>query len=262
MHSIVEAIARDAGELALEHFQRLPSLVVESKGPLDLVTQADRAVEGFITGRLRAAFPGDGVFGEEGASVRGTTGRTWVIDPIDGTFNFVRGGDQWAVSIGLYENRAPAFGVIHAPVRRETLMGGAGEPATFNGAPLAARHGVNWQSACVGISFPPTMTTGMRLEALRFIIDDLGMSFRCCGSATASLLEVARGQADGYVGFGQSTWDVMAALPVLRLLGVDSTVDWSRISLSQKLDFACGTSVFLEAIGPVLKYGTAKAELA
>lgn len=256
MHVTVEAIAREAGELALTHFRRLSMLAVESKGPLDLVTRADREVVGFFAERLRAAFPGDGVFGEEGTSVQETTGRTWVIDPIDGTLNFVRGGDQCAVSIGLYEKGAPAFGVIHAPVRRETLMGGAGQPATLNSVPLAARNGINWQSASIGISFYPTMPTEKRLEALRYIIDDLRISFRCCGSATASLLEVARGQVDGYVGFGQSTWDVMAALPVLRLLGVESTIDWPRLSLSEKLNFACGTPAILKAIKPVLERGS------
>lgn len=256
MHTTIEAIAREAGELALDHFRRLPTLAVESKGPLDLVTRADREVEGFITQRLRSAFPGDGIYGEEGASVSATTGRTWVIDPIDGTFNFVRGGDQWAISIGLYENGAPVFGVIHAPVRRETLVGGGGQEATLNGKPLAVRSGFNRQSASIGVGFHPTIPTATRLEALRYIIDELGMSFRCCGSATASLLEVARGQVDGYVGFGESTWDVMAAIPVLRLLGVENTLDWTRLTLAAKLNFACGTPQLLEAVKPILKNGS------
>jgi len=259
MHKTVETIAHEAGELALDHFRQLPSLAVESKGPLDLVTRADREVESFITGRLRAAFPGDGIYGEEGASVRQTTGRTWVIDPIDGTFNFVRGGDQWAVSIGLYESGAPSFGVIHAPVRRETLAGGAGKAATLNGVPLASRSGLDRQRAAVGVGFHPTVPTEIRLEALRCIIDDLGMSFRCCGSATISLLEVARGQVDGYLGFGESTWDIMAAMPVLHLLNVDNTVDWRVTPLSAKLNFACGTPDFLDAIRPILTRATALA---
>lgn len=261
MHTLVETIAREAGELALDHFRRLPTLAVESKGPLDLVTRADREVEGFITERLRSAFPGDGIYGEEGASVNATTGRTWVVDPIDGTFNFVRGGDQWAISIGLYEKGAPAFGVIHAPVRRETVVGGAGQKATLNGEPLSVRSGFNRQSASVGVGFHPSIPTATRLETLRYIIDELKMSFRCCGSATASLLEVARGQVDGYVGFGESTWDVMAAIPVLRLLGVENTVDWNVTPLSAKLNFACGTPLFLEALKPILRNGNGAAAL-
>lgn len=252
MHTEVQRIAREAGVLALDYFKRLATLTVEAKGPLDLVTLADRDVEKFITEQLRKTFPGDGIFGEEGASVRDTTGRTWVIDPIDGTFNFVRGGDQWAISIGLYEKGAPAFGVIHAPMRRETLVGGAGLKAMLNGIPLAARVGLDRQRAAVGVGFHPTIPTETRLAALRYIFDDLRMSFRCCGSATASLLEVARGQVDGYIGYGESTWDVMAALPVLSQIGIANTVDWSKTPLSAKLNFACGTPDFLEAVRPLL----------
>ena len=256
MHAIVEKIAQEAGELALDHFGRLSTLTVESKGHLDLVTMADRDVERFITERLREAFPGDGVFGEEGSSVRDTTGRIWVVDPIDGTFNFVRGSDQWAISIGLYQNGAPVFGVIRVPVRRETLTGGAGVPATFNGTPLASRVGMNMQTAVVGIGFHPTIPIQARLDAFRYIIDDLAMSFRCSGSATLSLLQVACGHVDGYIGMGDSTWDVMAAFPILRLLGVESTVDWNATPLSAKLQYACGTPTFLNAVIPILKNRT------
>ena len=114
MHSIsaVELLAREAGALALSHFKALGSVPVESKGHLDLVTAADQDVERFLTEGLVKIFPNDGIFGEEGAAHQGNSGRTWVIDPIDGTFNFVRGGDQWAISIGLYESAQPIFGVI------------------------------------------------------------------------------------------------------------------------------------------------------
>jgi myo-inositol-1(or 4)-monophosphatase len=88
---VVEAIAREAGDIALGHFHSLARLPVEQKGHLDLVTAADRDVETFLIGRLREAFPLDGVYGEEGSNITGSSGRVWVLDPIDGTFNFVRG---------------------------------------------------------------------------------------------------------------------------------------------------------------------------
>lgn len=209
MHIVIERIAREAGELALGHFRRLSSLDIEAKGHLDLVTQADREVETLVTERLRAAFPGDGIYGEEGASIPTRTGRIWVVDPIDGTFNFVRGGDQWAVSIGLYANGRPALGVIHAPARQETMIGGDGLGAQLNGVRLAARGGRQPAHGAVAVGFHPTIPTAIRLEILRRLIDELRLSFRCCGSATASLMELARGQVDGYVACGDSTWDVM-----------------------------------------------------
>ena len=252
---IVEALAREAGAVALGHFESLSTVPVESKGHLDLVTAADQDVERFLTERLAQAFPDDGVFGEEGAAHKGTTGRTWVIDPIDGTFNFVRGGDQWAISIGLHENGRPIFGIIHAPVRRQILVGGIGLPSTLNGLPMERRSGMDPNRAACGVGFHPVIPVEQRLETLRFVLDDARMSFRCCGSATLSLIEVALGQVDGYLGIGESTWDLMAALPILEQIGIQSTVDWSAMGLSSKLRFACGTPEFLHAVAPIVPYG-------
>ena len=135
------------------------------------------------------------------------------LDPIDGTFNFVRGGDQWAISIGLYENGHPTFGVIFAPLRSQMLVGGIGLPSTLNGKRLAQRGGLDRSRASCGVGFHPVIPVDLRLETLRFVLQEAGMSFRCCGSATVSLIEVALGQVDGYLGIGESSWDLMAALP-------------------------------------------------
>jgi myo-inositol-1(or 4)-monophosphatase len=86
-------------------------------------------------------------------------------------------------------------------------------------------------------------------------LEDAGMSFRCCGSATLSLIEVAVGQVDGYLGIGESSWDLMAALPILDQIGIRSTVDWKITDLSSKLRFACGTPEFLQAVEPIIGFG-------
>ncbi|MGC3938695.1 inositol monophosphatase family protein [Roseobacter sp. EG26] len=252
----VEAIARKAGDLALSHFHELSSVPVESKGHLDLVTAADQEVEAFVTRALIEAFPDDGVFGEEGAARQGSSGRIWVIDPIDGTFNFVRGGDQWAISIGLYEGGRPVFGVLHVPVRGQTLVGGNGLASTLNGTELALRSGMKSRQAACGVGFHPVIPIDLRLDTLRFVLEDVKMSFRCCGSATLSLIEIAQGQVDGYLGTGESTWDLMAALPILETIGIRCTVDWAQTDLSDKLRFACGTQAFLDAVAPLVPFGT------
>ena len=179
-----------------------------------------------------------------------------MIDPIDGTFNFVRGGDQWAVSIGLYQNGAPRFGIINAPVRRQLVMGGEGVPATLNGTALAPRQGMDRSRAATGVGFHPVIPPDDRLDMLRFVMEEARMVFRCCGSATISLLEIATGEVDGYIGMGESTWDLMAALPILAQLGIESTVNWSDITLAAKLKFACGTPEFLELVAPVVPFGS------
>lgn len=175
---VIEEIARQAGTIALAHFKSLATLPVEQKGHLDLVTKADRDVEAFLIASLREAFPDDGIYGEEGADVAGTSGRLWVIDPIDGTFNFVRGGDGWAISIGLYVGRRPIFGVIYAPARDLMLKGGQGFATQLNGKPLAPTPALNLAQAATGIGLHPSATTADRLEVVRFISDDLRMEGR------------------------------------------------------------------------------------
>lgn len=248
----IERIAREAGEVALGHFRSIAELPVEQKGHLDLVTKADREVEDFLIDGLRRAFPEDGIYGEERGELSGASGRIWVIDPIDGTFNFVRGGQNWAISIGLYEQRRPAVGIIFAPVRNLMLVGGIGVPTTLNGKPMAPVPPLNLSQASTGIGLHPSVATRDRLEVVRYISDELRISFRCCGSATLSLIEVAMGETDGYVSLGDSTWDVMAALPILHNLGISHTIDWDNTDLAEKLRFACGTESFLQKVGLLL----------
>lgn len=252
VEATIEAIARQAGALALEHFRSLASLPVEKKGHLDLVTAADRQVEALLVAKLREAFPNDGIYGEEGGEIAGRSGRTWVIDPIDGTFNFVRGGDDWAISIGLYEDRRPVFGVIFAPARDLMITGGSTVPTRLNGNPMSPLPPLDMSQAAVGFGIHPSVATEDRLELIRFISDDLRISFRSCGSATSSFISVALGETDGYISLGDSTWDVMAALPILANLGVGHTIDWDQTLLSQKLRFACGSEEFLSKVGPLL----------
>lgn len=251
--AVVESIARDAGKVALLHFHSLSQLPVESKGHLDLVTLADREVEALLTSRLLAAFPNDGVFGEEDGEVSGTTGRVWVIDPIDGTFNFVRGAHNWAISIGLFENNQPVFGVIYAPIRNLLLSGGLDFESQMNGVTMMPLPPLAHARGSIGLSFHPSVASEDRLEVVRFVTDDLRFTFRFGGSATLSLIELAMGETDGYISLGDSTWDVMAALAILRNLGVSDTIDWANTCLEEKLRFACGSGAFLEGIAPLLK---------
>jgi myo-inositol-1(or 4)-monophosphatase len=254
MRETVERLACDAGELALDHFGRLGELGVEAKGPLDLVTAADREVERFLTDGLARLFPDDGIFGEEGAARPGRSGRTWVLDPIDGTFNFVRGADCWAVSIGLHAAGAPAFGVLRAPVRGWTLSGGLGLPPLKDGRALPVPAAFAPDRAVAGVGFHTTIPIPTRLAVLEALMRDAGMTFRHNGSAAMSLAEVAFGESDGYVGLGEASWDVMGILPALAALGLGTTLDWTRIGLADKLDFACGSPAFLAAVAPVMPH--------
>ena len=120
---------------------------------------------------------------------------------------------------------------------------------------MAHRSGLDPHRAACGVGFHPVIPVQQRLETLRFVLEDPRMTFRCCGSATLSLIEVALGQVDGYLGIGNSTWDLMAGLPILEQLGIQSTIDWRATNLSSKLRFACGTPEFLRAVAPIVPFG-------
>jgi myo-inositol-1(or 4)-monophosphatase len=247
MFNILTPLARDAGDLALSHFGNLAQSAIDEKGPLDLVTVADREVEAMIITRLRTAFPQDGILGEEGGTIPGTSGRIWVIDPIDGTFNFVRGGSQWAVSIGLWDGTKPVAGIVHAPAMGLTLTGGTSEVPKLNGRalPPLSPYLPDRASVCVGLG--RAIPASERIEMLRYLTEDAGIMFRCCNASTIALLEVATGEVDGHIGFGESAWDVMAIWPVLEALGAVSTLDWSTTPLDAKLRFVIGKPALVEA---------------
>ncbi len=244
----VKTIAVEAGEIAMRHFNGLSTLDVEAKGPLDLVTAADRDVERFICERLAAEFPEDGVFGEEGSAVESRSGRVWVIDPIDGTFNFVRGSDGWGISIGLIDGNVPKFGVVNTPARGELFAGGEGHPATLNGEVLPRLRPFNPRCAAVGVGIHPKVPNAKGLRLIGQIVADLNLAFRVTGSSVISLIDIAKGSVDGYIGRGIPSWDILGMLPCLQELGIETTINWQVEGLAAELDFVCGTP---EIIGMV-----------
>ena len=123
--ALATRLVRDAGELA--HRMRAAGLDAEAKTSIsDVVTAADRAAEQLVADTLAAERPDDGVLGEEGASRTGTSGRTWVIDPVDGTYNFVAGLDWWCSALALTEGDDLVLGAVHHPASGRTFVGGPG----------------------------------------------------------------------------------------------------------------------------------------
>ncbi len=244
----VASLARTAGVLAMRQFAHVATLPVMMKGHLDLVTEADQAVEDHIIKGLRRLFPSDGVLGEEGARTEAISGRLWVVDPIDGTANFVRGNDQWAVSIGLFADGRPQFGVLYLPVKNQLFRGGFGERATMNGTALGPPAPFDMSRAQIGLSLHPAVPSARRLTIVRHIIETLRLDFRSCGSAAIMLMDMAQGYVDGFYCDGIASWDVMAALPILESLGFIDSTDWTSTTLTRPLCFACGSREFVAAM--------------
>ena len=194
-------LARSAGATTLDLFQH-SSLQVDHKGDGSPVTAADLAAETHVRERLAAAFPGDGIVGEEHDDVESTTGRTWVVDPIDGTKAFTKGVPLYATLIAMIDEHGPAIGVIHLPGLDETVAAGRGLGATWNGAPCRASDHMGLDGAYVmtsGFSYWPDDTLASVLDSPAIL--------RTWGDAYGYAL-VATGRAEAMVDPLANPWDV------------------------------------------------------
>lgn len=210
------ALAHEAGDLA-SRMRPAPGDAT-LKGAQDWLTEADGAVERLLRARLDEAFPGDGFLGEEGGAGR-TGWPLWVVDPIDGTSNYARGGARWAVSVGLVgEGGEPLLGVVHAPALGDTYAAARGLGCTRNGAPARPAATDRLDRAIVEIGWSPRRPNESH-RALYAGVQDAGAMARNMGSAAVGLAEVAAGRLDGYVERHVQAWDCAAGLALLAEAG-------------------------------------------
>ncbi|MDJ0640160.1 MAG: inositol monophosphatase family protein [Paracoccaceae bacterium] len=208
-HSFAEQTCRAAGEIAARYFGDRTKLVVESKGAQDWVSEADKNVETFIRDRIAEAWPEDGIFGEEHDDKFGTSGFDWVIDPIDGTTNFVNGIPAWTIVLAGVASNKTELGVIHDPNFGETFAAQRGRGATLNGAPMQVASGIGLESGTVSVGY------SNRVEAAHVVpvIADLvarGALYHRNASGALSLAYVAAGRMLGYVEEHMNAWDCLA----------------------------------------------------
>jgi myo-inositol-1(or 4)-monophosphatase len=210
--AVATPLIREAGELAAGHFSRRADLVRETKGPQDFVSIADRAVEELIRTRLVAAFPRDGFLGEETGGAAGE--HCWVVDPIDGTNNFLRGVPLWGVSVAYAIAGEPVIGLVYLPSVDRLYSAVRGRGATCNDVPINASRVDDLAQATilVGLSgrTSPDLSLGMIETALRG-----GSALRCIGCCVVGLAMVAEGTADAYYEAHVQPWDCLAGLLIV-----------------------------------------------
>ena len=200
---------------------RPPPGAFRFKGAQDWLTEADGAVERFLRGHLETAFPDDGFQGEEDATIRPGNPR-WIVDPIDGTSNFARGGARWGVSLGLVEDGQAVLGVICAPALGDTYAAMVGGGATLNGQPVRAADTPDLSRAIVEVGWSPRRSS-LAHRLLYARLQDAGAMVRNSGSAAVGLAEVAAGRLDGYAELHVNVWDVAGALAILAESGAACT---------------------------------------
>lgn len=210
-------LATEAAALALRLRPPPGASSAKLKGAQDWLTEADGAVERLLSERLVAAYPQDGFQGEEGGRARSGSLR-WIVDPIDGTANFMRGSKRFCVSLGCLDGDQPVIGVIVAPALDETFAACVGAGATLNGTPIHAAETTELTRATVELGWSQRRPR----EAFLALADSIiaaGAMPRLNGSGALGLADVAAGRTDAYVELHINLWDVAAALTILAEAG-------------------------------------------
>jgi myo-inositol-1(or 4)-monophosphatase len=237
--ALATAVVREAGTLVL---RRDAEMGVETKSSsTDVVTAKDKATERLIVGRLREARPGDAVLGEEGgAQGRAASGVRWLVDPIDGTVNYLYGIPQYAVSLAAEVDGEIVAGVVFDPAKDELYAATRGGGASCNGRRIACSDAAQLATALVATGFSYDADRRARQAALLGRLLPTVRDIRRMGAASLDLCAVACGRVDGYYEKALNPWDVAAG-------GLIATEAGARVGT---LDGSRPTGDFLMAAAP------------
>ena len=219
--NVMTKTARRAGRALLKDFREVENLQVSTKGPGDFVTRADRNAEQIVREALMEARPSYGFLGEEGGETAGEDPtRRWIVDPLDGTTNFLHGLPHWAVSIALEHKGQITAGVIYDPVKDECFFAEKGEGAWMNESRLrvSGRSRMIDGLFATGIPFAAKKTLPAMLQDLARLMPACS-GVRRYGSAALDLAYVAAGRFDGYWERELHAWDIAAGILIVTEAG-------------------------------------------
>jgi myo-inositol-1(or 4)-monophosphatase len=221
MLNIAVRAARNAGDIIVRHLNRIDQLTISSKERNDFVSEADRQAEAEIIAVIRKAYPAHSVLAEESGSHQGTNDEfQWIVDPLDGTTNFLHGFPQFAVSIALKHKGRLEQAVIYDPLRQELFTASRGSGAFLDNRRIRVSRQTGLTGALLGTGFP--YKNQQHLDAYlnmfrALIVDTAGI--RRPGSAALDLAYVAAGRLDGFWEIGLNAWDMAAGVLLIHEAG-------------------------------------------
>ncbi|MDH6136030.1 myo-inositol-1(or 4)-monophosphatase [Kitasatospora sp. MAA4] len=211
--------ARQAGELLRDGRPADLGVAATKSSPVDVVTEMDLASEKLIGELIADRRPLDGYLGEEGTERSGRSGVRWVVDPLDGTVNYLYGLPGWAVSVAAELDGQAVVGVVAAPARGETFQAVLGRGALLDGRPIGCRPAPPWGQALIGTGFNYVQSARVhQADVLRQLMPEL-RDIRRGGAAAVDLCDVAAGRLDGYYERGLAPWDLAAGALIAREAG-------------------------------------------
>jgi myo-inositol-1(or 4)-monophosphatase len=221
MANIALRAARQAGQIIVRAMDRLDKLNVEEKANNDFVSNIDREAEASIVDLLHKTYPTHGILGEEQGSSYESDEYTWIIDPLDGTTNYLQGIPHFCVSIALRKGRQIEHAVIFDPVRNEAFSASRGHGAQLNGKRIRVSQRTRLQECVLGTGIPPGAIP-LHLDAYMDMLKDftrICRGIRRAGSAALDLAYVAAGRTDGFWEFALQPWDIAAGTLLVREAG-------------------------------------------
>jgi myo-inositol-1(or 4)-monophosphatase len=219
LNTAIEA-ARSAGDIAIRFSRRLNELEIRSKSRNDFVTQVDLAAEQAIIKIIRDRYPSHGIIGEESGEHAGDD-TVWIIDPLDGTTNFLHGFPMFAVSIGIQVKGRMSAAVVYDPVKQELFTAIRGNGAQLDGHKIRVNSKQKLAGSLIGTGFPYRENDRWMetyLNQFRAVMN-VAADCRRPGSAALDLSYLAAGRLDGFWEFGLQPWDIAAGSLILREAG-------------------------------------------
>lgn len=215
-------LVRDAGALAAGMLAR--GLDAETKTHVsDVVTAADHAAEAQVVATLRRERPDDSIVGEEGADQVGTSGRTWVIDPVDGTYNFHRGLDWWCSALALVDGEDLVLGAVHHASSGSTYVGGPALPSSHNARAISPLTDRPLRDSCATTYLHPPFYEGEIGAAFVRAVEGVA-TLRMMGSGTMDAVAIAQGRCDVLFQHSVPDWDRLPGAAIIRGVGGESRV--------------------------------------
>ena len=217
--NIAVSAARAAGQVILRNMNRLPDIKIHSKGTNDFVSEVDYQAEKSILSIIQKAYPSHAILAEESGQHPGDECE-WIIDPLDGTTNFLHGVPQFCVSIAMREKNKLQLGVVYDPLKEELFCAARGEGATLNNRRIRVSTQRELTSSLIGTGLPyrDNQELEVYLATLRALLARTS-GIRRAGSAALDLAYVAAGRFDGFWEFGLNTWDIAAGVLLIQEAG-------------------------------------------
>lgn len=220
MLNIAIRAARNAGDFIVRRINKIPDLKIETKAKNDFVSDVDRQAEERVIETILKAYPQHSILAEESGVIKGEDEYRWIIDPLDGTTNFLHSFPHYAVSIACEYKGRIEHGVIYDPIKQELFSASRGDGATVNNRRIRVARLNTTQGALLGTGFPCRRPE--ELESFLKVFREFfatASDIRRAGSAALDLAYVAAGRLDGYWESGLNSWDIAAGALILREAG-------------------------------------------